>query len=170
MTKQNDFVKIKRISEHLTGKTFGIRRTSKKFQDVIQQCNDAVVGILNDEQIKISKAITPITTEEDVIKLINDQNIEELKKLETFSKMDIEAFEMLKLYGRFRPKAIYKAKELAKESELSGQQRLDFEIEIFSVSALVDITHTISKGDGQINPDWHDIDVDILEFEMKVIE
>jgi hypothetical protein len=171
ISKINDFVKAKKISEHLTGEPLRVRQTSKKFQGILRQCNDAVASILNgsvlnEEQEAISRAVTPIYTEKQVIELINSQNINELEKLESLAKMELEAFEMLRHYFKCRKEAYELVREKAAEHE--GYARVEFEMDIFKISAVCDVTHTFVKGD-HVTPDNHDIDVEINIFEMKTL-
>lgn len=44
--KTLDYVKVKRISERLTGQPRNIRHTSPKFQALIEECNEAVEQVV----------------------------------------------------------------------------------------------------------------------------
>jgi hypothetical protein len=62
MSKKKDYVKVKRISERLTGDPMKIRHTSKKFQDIINECNEIVEAILSkrslsDDELRKAKKI-----------------------------------------------------------------------------------------------------------------
>jgi len=48
---KKDYVKAKKISERLTGEPFKVRQTSKKFQQVIEDCNNAVESILSKTEL-----------------------------------------------------------------------------------------------------------------------
>lgn len=46
-----DYVKVKKVSERLTGDPMKIRHTSKKFKQVISECNEAVEAILSKREL-----------------------------------------------------------------------------------------------------------------------
>lgn len=46
MPKPLDYVKVKRISERLTGQPRNIRHTTDKFKVLINDCNEAVEAIV----------------------------------------------------------------------------------------------------------------------------
>jgi len=58
-----NYVKVKQVSERLTGTPLAVRQTSKRFQSLLKECNETVEQIitkseLNEEQKQLEKTLS----------------------------------------------------------------------------------------------------------------
>lgn len=112
-------------------------------------------------------------TEQTVIALINEQQKDRLLKIETAlheknnrTEDEQQALDMLTWYFKCRKEAFEKVNEIAAQGE--GSVNVSFEIDIFKVTAQCEVSHTFVQGD-IMNPDSHDVDVNINEFKMMCV-
>lgn len=118
--------------------------------------------------------LNDMITEQEVIKLINDQDVCKLKAyLQTLSYLpellcdeEKDSRALIASYFHERYEAINYVKERAEEME-SGLNTLKFDRFSFTIEAIVDVSHFTSKGNYMI-PTYHSSHVSIVELRITL--